>query len=104
MPKATFAAQVDPALVASIGVNASRDVELNGTLTLAGQTKPVAAKLRVARHESGSLHVATRTPIIVDARQFGMQAGVEALREVVGLNFLASAAPVTFSMVLHAQR
>jgi polyisoprenoid-binding protein YceI len=104
MPKATFAAQVDPAMVAAIGVNTSRDVDLNGTLTLAGQSKPVAARLRVTRLGPGSLQVATRTPIVVDARQFGLQAGVEALREVVGLNFLASAAPVTFSMVLNAQR
>jgi polyisoprenoid-binding protein YceI len=95
---------VDPAMVAAIGVNTSRDVDLNGTLTLAGQTKPVAAKLRVSRLERGSLQVATRAPIVVDANQFGMKAGVEALREAVGLNFLASAAPVTFTMVLHAQR
>jgi polyisoprenoid-binding protein YceI len=44
MPKATFAAQVDPAMVAAIGVNSSRDVDLNGTLTLAGQTKPPRAR------------------------------------------------------------
>jgi polyisoprenoid-binding protein YceI len=104
MPKAVFAAQVDPAMVAGISVNSSRDIDLNGTLTLAGQSKPVAAKLRVSRLERGSLQVATRVPIIVDVNQYGMKSGVEALREVVGLNFLASAAPVTFTLALHAQR
>jgi hypothetical protein len=64
----------------------------------------VAAKLRVSRLERGSLQVATRVPIIVDVNQYGMKSGVEALREVVGLNFLASAAPVTFTLALHEQR
>jgi polyisoprenoid-binding protein YceI len=103
-PKARFAAVVDPAWVSGIGVNTSRDVDLTGTLTLAGQTQPVAAKLRVARLERGALQVATRAPIVVDANQFGLKAGVEALREAVALNFLASAAPVTFTMVLQPQR
>ena len=106
-PKATFAAQLDAAQIGAIIASTSntlRDLDLNGTLTLAGQTLPVNAKLRVSRMEGGSLQVATLAPIVVDANQFGLKAGVEALREVVGLNFLAAAAPVTFTIMLHAQR
>lgn len=103
-PKATFAAQIEPKVIAALPANGSSDVDVEGTLTLAGQNKPVSAKLRVVRMASGALQVSTRAPIVVDAAQFGMKAGVEALREIVGLNFLASAAPVTFTMVLSAQR
>jgi polyisoprenoid-binding protein YceI len=102
-PQAHFEAQLDPALISALPANGARDVDLNGSLTLAGQTQPVAAKLRVAR-VGGGLQVATRAPIVVDANQYGLKPGVEALREVMGLNFLASAAPVTFSLVLHAAR
>lgn len=103
-PKANFAAQLDAAQLGAIAANTSRDMDLNGTLTLAGQTLPLSAKLRVSRLVGGSLQVVTRAPIVVDAAQFGMSAGVESLREVVGLNFLAAAAPVTFTMVLTARR
>jgi polyisoprenoid-binding protein YceI len=98
-PQANFVAQIDPALISALPANASRDVDVNGNLTLAGQTQPVAAKLRVARLGS-ALQVATRAPIVIDANQFGLKPGVEAMREVMGLNFLASAAPVTFTLVL----
>jgi polyisoprenoid-binding protein YceI len=100
-PRATFAAQIDPALIRAVPAAGSRDVDLAGSLTLAGQTQPVAAKLRVARLAGGALQVATRAPIVIDANQYGLKPGVEALREVMGLNFLASAAPVTFTLVLN---
>ena len=102
-PLARFEAQFDPALIGSLPAHGARDIDLNGKLTLAGQTKPVLAKLRVSR-VGADLQVATRAPIVVDANQFGLKPGVEAMREVMGLNFLASAAPVTFSLVLHAAR
>ena len=104
VPRATFSAQIDPALIAALPPQGARDVELAGQLTLAGQTKPVAARVRVARGAGGDLQVGTREPIVVDAQQFGLKPGVEALRELMGLNFLASAAPVTFALVLHEQR
>jgi polyisoprenoid-binding protein YceI len=103
-PQANFVAQIEPATIQAVPAAGSRDVELNGQLTLAGQTKPVVAKLRVSRMAGGDLQVATRAPIVVDANQYGLKPGVEALREVMGLNFLASAAPVTFSLVLNQQR
>jgi polyisoprenoid-binding protein YceI len=102
-PQANFSAQIDPALISALPANGARDVDLNGNLTLAGQTKPVAAKLRVARL-GNALQVTTRAPIVIDANQYGLKPGVEAMREVMGLNFLASAAPVTFTMVLNAPR
>jgi polyisoprenoid-binding protein YceI len=103
-PRANFVAQMEPALIQAVPAAGSRDVDLAGELTLAGQTKPVAAKLRVTRLAGGTLQVATRAPIVVDANQYGLKPGVEAMREVMGLNFLASAAPVTFSLVLNEQR
>jgi hypothetical protein len=104
MPQARFAAQLDPALARSLTQAASSDVDLKGTLTLAGQSKPVDAKLRLTRLAGGALQVSTRAPIVIDANQYGMRAGVEAMREVMGLNFLASSAPVSFSLVLNEQR
>ena len=103
-PQARFTAQIDPAVARALPAAAFSDMDLKGNLTLVGQTRPVDAKLRVTRLANGALQVATRAPIVVDANQYGMKAGVEALREVMGLNFLASAAPVSFTLVLNAQR
>ena len=103
-PQARFTAQIDAAVARALPAAAFSDIELKGNLALAGQTRPVDAKLRITRLAGGALQVATRAPIVVDANQYGMKAGVEALREVMGLNFLASVAPVSFTLVLNAQR
>jgi polyisoprenoid-binding protein YceI len=102
-PKASFVAKLDATAMAKLSESRPSDFEVNGMLSMAGKTTPIVAKLRASRLSSGSIIVATSTPIIVNANDFGLKAGVEALREVVGLNFLASTAPVTFFLVLHAK-
>jgi polyisoprenoid-binding protein YceI len=100
IPLAAFAARIDPAALRDLGAGGVKDIDVTGQLTLAGQSKPLAAKLRVARLGASQLSVATRAPTMVDATQFGLKAGVEALREVMGLNFLATSAPVSLQLVL----
>jgi len=83
-------------------VGASADVELTGQLTIAGQSKPLSANLRVVKLASNALLVGTRTPIVVNLKDYGLQDGVEALRSVMNLSVLASSAPVSFSVVLRS--
>jgi polyisoprenoid-binding protein YceI len=100
VPLAAFAARIDPAALRDLGPGGVKDIDVTGQLTLAGQSRPLAAKLRVARLGALQMSVATRAPIVVDAAQFGLKPGVEALREVMGLNFLATSAPVSLQLVL----
>lgn len=103
-PSARFAAQLQPAWLASLPAASSKDLDVSGELSLAGQTRPVAAQLRVTRLASGRLQVATRSPVVIDLATYGLKPGVEALREVMGLNFLAASAPVSFALVLNEAR
>jgi polyisoprenoid-binding protein YceI len=100
MPLAAFTARIDPAALRDLGPGAVKDIDVAGQLTMAGQSKPLAAKLRVMRLGASQLSVATRLPIMVDAAQFGLASGVEAMREVMGLSFLATSAPVSVQLVL----
>jgi polyisoprenoid-binding protein YceI len=100
MPLAKFAARIDPAALRDLSPDGIKDLDVNGQLTLGGQTKPLIAKLRVARLGASQLVVTTRAPIVVDAAQFGLKSGVEALREVMDLSFLATSAPVSLHLVL----
>jgi polyisoprenoid-binding protein YceI len=102
-PQATFSAQIDPALLRDLGTAGVRDMDLNGQLTLAGQSKPVVAKVRVSALDAGLIGVSTRAPIVVNASDFGLRAGVEALRDVMGLSMLSAAAPVSFALVMRQQ-
>ena len=99
-PQATFSGKVDAAALKALPAGGWKDVELNGQLTISGQTRPVTAQLRVVSFGHGTLLVETREPIIVNAANFGIQSGVDAMREVMGLDVLSDSAPVTFSIVL----
>jgi polyisoprenoid-binding protein YceI len=103
-PTARFTAQVDPTWAASMAAAGYKDIEVSGSLNLAGQTRPVVAELRATRLASGRLQVSTRSPVVVDLAAFGLKPGVEALRDVMGLNFLATSAPVSFALVLDQAR
>jgi polyisoprenoid-binding protein YceI len=103
-PQATFSAKLAADQMLMIAGAASTDVDVAGQLELAGQIKPVAAKLRVSRLGNDKIMVVTRAPILVNSNDFGLRAGVEAMRDVMGLNFLSASAPVTFALVLNAQK
>jgi polyisoprenoid-binding protein YceI len=98
-PTAVFKAQLPAASMTLVG-RSGQAIDVDGELTLAGQSKPISAKLHVTSLPDGALLVSTQAPIVVNANDFGLKAGVEALREVVGLNFLSSSAPVSLSLKL----
>jgi polyisoprenoid-binding protein YceI len=74
-------------------------MDVEGQLTMAGKSKPVKAQL-LAYSLNGKVMVSTRKPILIKADDFGLTEGVEALREIMGLNFLGSTVPVTFQLEL----
>lgn len=75
-------------------------VMVEGQLTMAGQTKPIKTQLQVTP-TNHKLYVSTRQPIVINANDFGLNAGVEALRAIMGLNYLSTSAPVTLSLELN---
>ncbi len=102
-PQAVFTAKLSSENMATLNANNSVDLDLAGQFELAGQSKPVSAKVRASRM-GNSILVVTRSPVVINSNDYGIRAGVEALRDVMGLNFLASSAPVNFALVLNAQK
>ena len=103
-PQAKFTAKIESSTIRSIPANGFKDVDVAGQLTISGQTKPVAARLRVSQLGAGALQVATIAPIVINANDYGIGKGVEALREIMGLNLLSPAAPVSFNLVMNEKR
>jgi hypothetical protein len=99
-PLATFSGTVNPVEIKGQSIGASTELDLKGKITLCAQSQPLIAKVRVTKITGDQLRVETRMPFIVNAADFGLKDGVEALRKIMGLNTLSSAAPVSFSLVL----
>ncbi len=99
-PNANFTAQVAMDAVQKLKVGELANIDVPGTIKLLDKSQAITAKLRVIRLGGGRLLVETREPLIINANDFALQAGVETLRGLMGLNVLSPSAPVDFSIVL----
>jgi len=69
------------------------------TVSLHGQAASYEAAVIVARDKDGSLTVATSEPIIVNAADFELGAGIAKLQELAGLDSISTAVPVSARLV-----
>lgn len=95
-PRATFTTRVDVRQLRALPVGESLTTSLEGDLDLHGETRPLAAEVVITRLNRGGIQVATRSPVLVDAANHALVAGVEKLREVAGLPSIGRTVPVTF--------
>jgi polyisoprenoid-binding protein YceI len=97
-PTATWTGFDEFSSLANLPIGASKDFEVNGKLTLHGKTQEAKASLRVVRLNEERLQVTTRAPILVSANQFDLVAGIEKLRELMGLPNIIGTVPVNFAL------
>jgi polyisoprenoid-binding protein YceI len=72
---------------------------VEGKLALHGQTLDLTIELLVSRLAADRLLVSSAKPVIVNAAQVDLAAGIEQLREIAGLPSISLAVPVTFSLL-----
>lgn len=98
-PTATVSAAIEPALLAALGEAGTVTTELPVTLSLHGMEKELLIPVTAFTEGGGKLRVFSSQPIILQAADFNLDAGVEALRQVAGLNTISTAVPVTLSLL-----
>jgi len=94
-PIATITANVEGKVPSSAGVTM---VDTEGELTMRGVSKKVMISAMVA-HTGKELVVSSFKPVIIKAADYGMEEGVKKLQELAKLPSIATAVPVTFSLV-----
>lgn len=97
-PSASIMTSVEPGIIEKAGKTPTV-VTLPVTVELHGSSASYDAAVLVSVAEDGSLHVTTREPIVVDAGDFGLGAGVTALKEVAGLASISTSIPVSAYLV-----
>lgn len=96
--EASATAQLDPAAFTSLAIGETQVQPVTTTLDLHGRQEEVTTDLAVTRIGADKVGVETTAPIIVDARNFGLGEGIDALREIAGLPGITPQVPVTFSL------
>ena len=95
--QAAFTAKLsDDVFVMSVGEQ--RVLVVDGELTLHGATSKVPAHVRVVRVSDDAFIAYTTKPSIINASQFGLTSGVDALQKIAGLANISYAVPVSFSV------
>ncbi|WP_211355854.1 YceI family protein [Colwellia echini] len=100
-PLATITTDItlDEVNASPVGTVTVQNVDL--ALTLHGETKSYSTQLQIFKNNKDTLVVNTTAPIIVNASDFKLLAGIEKLRELAGLSSIASAVPVTATLVFN---
>lgn len=96
-PEANIEASVDLESITAMEPGYSETMQLNFSLEMHGTSRSYSAEVKITRLEEG-LVASTIKPIVVTAEDYGLQSGVEALREVAGLPSISRAVPVSFTV------
>ena len=98
-PSATVSASLNVGTLQALkaGDNLLLPLELN--FKLHGEAAMIATTLRVVALADGALLVSSIAPIMLNAADFALSDGIEKLMSVAKLPSIASAVPLTFSLV-----
>ena len=99
-PLAQLKATVPTQALAALADGEPQSLDLRAILELAGQSGEITLPVLASPSKNGGLLVVTRQPVLVQAEAFGLDAGINKLREIAGLNAIATAVPVTFLLHL----
>ena len=94
-PEAVLTGQLDMAAVDALSAGDTAELAVEAALQMRGQTLPITFSMLAAKLSDERLVVSSLQPVIVNAGQVGLAAGVEALREVAGLDAISPAVPVS---------
>ena len=78
-------------------------MNITALLNLHGVSAPVDASIRLAKLPSGELLVSTIKPILINANDFNLIAGIGTLKELAGLTNIGYVVPVNFTLLYNPQ-
>lgn len=97
-PVATVTAQLDASVLALAAEGGIVTTELPVTLSLHGKEKTLATSLVIVGVGGDRVVVFSAAPILINAADFDLTAGVAALQKVAGLQAISTAVPVTLQL------
>lgn len=98
-PVARVTASVDPAILRTVTAGGTVSTDLPVKLSLHGIEKELVIPVLAVGEAGGDLQVLTPSPVLLDASDFGLAAGIAALQQIAGLQSISTAVPVSVLLV-----
>ncbi|ARU57409.1 hypothetical protein OLMES_3371 [Oleiphilus messinensis] len=94
---------IDLTDITAMDAGSTLERDISPVLDLHGFRVPINTQVRITKLQPGQFLVQNTTPIIVNAADFGLTAGIDVLRELAGLNVISYSVPTNFTLVFNAQ-
>ncbi len=98
-PQAKVSVNVDMAKLAALKIGELVALSTDVNIDLHGKQKAYAAKLQLVKLGAKKILVTTQLPLVVNAADFDLVGGIDQLKEVAALPAIATAVPVSVSLV-----
>lgn len=98
-PSATLTAQLDMDDITDLRPGRTMTTEVDATLSLLGNDVNVYTEMFVARLSGRSVMVTTNDMLFLATDELGIDAGIDKLQELAGLDSITRATPVTVRLV-----
>lgn len=96
---ALISVKTDINRVNALAIGGQYTQKVTAKLTLVGITKSVSAEVRITKLSSNRFSVNTVSPVLLNASEFDLVGGIQALQKIAGLPSIATSVPVTFSFL-----
>ncbi|REL36946.1 YceI family protein [Thalassotalea euphylliae] len=100
---ADFIGEVDIRFIEALPAGQVKYLPLSGNIHLHGNKQAVTMKVQLIKLARNRFVVNTVKPLIMNANQYNLAAGVEKLRTIAGLSNISNAVPVTFNLLFEYQ-
>lgn len=101
---AILSAAIEPETIDAIAEGASKELTIDAKLSLHGQSKPLQIDVIISRLVGAKLSVVSVKPVIVNAGDFALVAGIDKLMTLAKLPSISQAVPVTFYLTFNLKR
>ncbi len=98
-PVARVSAQLELVPLLALEVEGVQVLDMPFSLALHGIEMTKSVKVRLIRLSSSAFQVSSVTPVMISTGDFGLDRGLEALREIANLQAITPVVPVSFSLV-----
>lgn len=103
-PSAVLSATIDTDIVDAIAEGASEQLTVDATLELHGDSKALEIDVIITRLVGAKLSVVSAKPVIINAGDFSLIAGIDKLMSLANLPSISQAVPVTFYLTFNLKR
>ena len=101
-PSATLSVTIDLDALQALEMGETVNLQIAPTLSIKTVSIELDVSISVSKLSDASLLVQNVAPIIIDATDFGLEQGIETLRDLANLSSISYAVPTNFTLVFDA--